>query len=88
MSQELLNIIDENTITKVEPKKTRKEIQDVIRKEKALAKAAKKAWFRRKTEKKLAEKAERKIAHKKDNAKRKLEKKIQAKTLGWRRERQ
>ena len=57
-------------------KKTRREIQDEIRKAKALLKAERKAAFRRKTEKKLAEKAERKIMHKKNNTKRKLEKKL------------
>ena len=57
-------------------KKTRREIQDEIRKEKALLKSERKAAFRRKTEKKLAEKAERKIMHKKNNTKRKLEKKL------------
>lgn len=69
-------------ISPVEPKKTRKALQDKIRQEKATLKAARKATFRRKTEKKLAEKAERKIAHKKNNAQRKLEKKIQARTIG------
>lgn len=83
MSKELSNTINENNTPILEPKKTRKEMQDAIRKEKALIKATRKAWFRKKTEKKLAEKAERKIAHKRDNAKRKLEKKIQAKTPGW-----
>jgi len=69
--------------TLIEPKKTRREIQDEIRKQKALVKAAKKASFRRKTEKKLAEKAERKVMHKVNNAKRKLEKKIEIKALRW-----
>ena len=63
-------------ITEKEPKKTRREIQDGVRREKAVLKSERKAAFRRKTEKKLAEKAERKIMHKKNNTKRKLEKKL------------
>lgn len=43
MSQEPNNTIDRSDIPTIEPKKTRKEIQDAIRNEKALAKAAKKA---------------------------------------------
>ncbi|MFA6090966.1 MAG: hypothetical protein WC774_04285 [Candidatus Gracilibacteria bacterium] len=58
-------------------RKTRRELQDEIRKQKSLAKSERKAAFRRKTEKKLAEKSERKILHKVNNTKRKLEKKIQ-----------
>lgn len=58
------------------PKKTKKELKDEVRKEKALIKWAKKAALREKTEKKLAEKAERKVSHKANNAKRKLEKKL------------
>ena len=68
-------IISEHTDV-IEPKKTRRQIQDIIRNEKALAKMERKANFRRKTEKKLEEKAERKIMHKVNNTKRKLEKKI------------
>ncbi|MDD2892074.1 MAG: hypothetical protein PHQ95_03855 [Candidatus Gracilibacteria bacterium] len=68
-------------ISLTKPKKTRREIQDEIRKQKALAKSERKATFRRKTEKKLAEKAERKIMHKVNNTKRKLEKKIEARSL-------
>lgn len=69
-------IIKDEGVSLEPPKKTRREIQDEIRHEKALVKAERKAAFRRKTEKKLAEKAERKIMHKKNNAKRKLEKKL------------
>ena len=70
------NITIVSPTSAAEPKKTKKALQDEIRREKALIKAARKAWFRRKTEKKLAEKAERKVMHKVNNTKRKLEKKL------------
>jgi hypothetical protein len=62
------------------PKKlSRKEIQAKARAEKAKAKLARKAAFRHKTEKKLKEKEERKVYHKKENTQKKFQKKLEKK---------
>ncbi len=58
---------------------SRKERIEQIKAEKARAKMARKAWFRAKAEKKLTEKSERKVMHKKANAAQKLQVKLEKK---------
>ena len=67
-------------VPNVEKMPSRKDIQRGIRAEKLRLKNERKAALRRKTEKKLAEKAERKVFHKKANAQKKFQAKIKAKT--------